>query len=100
MRRFMKRALLGALVGGGIAVLGAGVASAAETSGDDGLLSGTQGLVSVAVPVTVGGNAISAVGDSSSTGSTTDAPAAPAPASAPVTSGDDGAASDRKSTRL
>ena len=63
------------------------------TSGDSGLLSGTQGIVSVDVPVTVGGNAISVLGDSASAPAPAPvAPAAPAVpvATAPVTtSGDD-----------
>ncbi|KQM80830.1 hypothetical protein ASE68_17490 [Agromyces sp. Leaf222] len=35
--------------------------SAHATSGDDSLLGGLQGLVDVAIPVTVGGNAISVI---------------------------------------
>ncbi|TFV84704.1 DUF320 domain-containing protein [Microbacterium sp. dk485] len=92
MRRFIKRALLGALVGGGLAVLGAGVASAAETSGDDGLLSGTQGLISVELPVTVGGNAISVLGDSSSRDAVSTTPA-PDPAATAETDGSGGTVS-------
>ncbi|WP_157490239.1 chaplin family protein, partial [Frigoribacterium sp. Leaf186] len=71
------------------------VAPVTTTSGDSGLLSGSQGIVSVDVPVTVGGNAVSVLGDSASTGSAAPAPApaapaAPAPAPAPAaTSGDD-----------
>ena len=41
-------------------------ASAPTTTGASGILSGTQGIVSVPVPVTVTGNAISVVGDSHS----------------------------------
>jgi hypothetical protein len=93
MRKFVQRTLLGAFIGGGIAILGAGVANAADTSGDDGLLSGTQALVSVEAPVTVGGNAVSVAGDSSSE----DAASSTSPASAPApdasTSGDGGVAS-------
>ncbi|WP_235481140.1 chaplin family protein, partial [Agromyces sp. Leaf222] len=94
LKRFATRALYATLVTGGLTLLGAGVAHASETSGDDGILSGTQAIVSIAVPVTVSGNGISVLGDSSSTGAATEvAPAAPpaesAPESAPATSGDD-----------
>ena len=93
MRTFIKRALLGALIGGGLALGGAGLAHADETSGDDGLLSGTQAILGVDIPVTIGGNAVSVIGDSTSSGATTPAPAPAAPAPAPVaeatTSGDE-----------
>ncbi|MDZ8275378.1 hypothetical protein R2Q81_05350 [Microbacterium aquimaris] len=92
MHTIVKRALWGALIGGGISLLGAGVAQAAETSGEDGLLSGTQALVDVDAPITVSGNAISVLGDSHSEGADTQAPA-PAPAPEASTSGSDGAAS-------
>ena len=89
----IKRALWGVLIGGGISLLGAGVAQAADTSGEDGLLSGTQAILDVEAPVTVAGNAISVLGDSHSDDADTQAPAAaPAPAPAASTSGDDGAA--------
>lgn len=42
MRTSLKRALWGTLIAGGITLFGATVANAAETTGDDGLLSGTQ----------------------------------------------------------
>ncbi|WP_409047732.1 hypothetical protein AB2L57_17630 [Microbacterium sp. HA-8] len=93
MHTFIKRALLGAFIGGGIAVLGAGVAHAADTTGDDGLLSGTQALLGVEAPLTIGGNAISVLGDSSSADAGTTAPAPPAPTPADSTSGDGGAGS-------
>ena len=95
MRTFIKRALLGALIGGGIALAGAGMAQAAETDGEDGLLSGSQILASVEVPITVGGNAISVLGDSSSTDSAAAAPSGTDAGSAPAatTDGDGGAAS-------
>lgn len=92
MHTIVKRALWGALIGGGISLLGAGVAQAAETSGEDGLLSGTQALVDVDLPVTVSGNAISVLGDSHSEGADTPAPE-PAPAPEASTSGTDGTAS-------
>ncbi|PZU36474.1 MAG: hypothetical protein DI573_13585 [Microbacterium sp.] len=40
------------------------------TSGDDSILSGTQLAAPVAAPVTVGGNAVSVLGDSASAGAT------------------------------
>lgn len=95
MRTFIKRALLGVLIGGGIALAGAGMAQAAETDGEDGLLSGSQILPSVEVPITVGGNAISVLGDSSSTDSATAASSGTDAGSAPAatTDGGNGAAS-------
>lgn len=77
MHTYVKRALLGVLIGGGITLFGSVAAQAAETSGDDGIGSGTQALISVDLPVTVSGNAISVIGDSSSTHShaSTTAPA-------------------------
>ena len=47
MHTLIKRALWGTLLAGGITLLGATAANAAETSGDDGLLSGTQAVLSV-----------------------------------------------------
>ena len=40
MRTYLKRALWGTLLAGGITLLGATAANAADTSGEDGLLSG------------------------------------------------------------
>ena len=74
----VTRALWGTLLAGGLTVFGATVAQAAETSGEDGLLSGTQALLSVEAPVTVSGTAVSLLGDASSTSggdATTEAPA-------------------------
>jgi hypothetical protein len=74
-------------------LLGAGVAHASETSGDDGILSGTQLGISIELPVTISGNAVSVVGDSESSDASTDVTTGAAePASSPVavTSGDDG----------
>lgn len=93
MRTFVKHALWGTLIAGGITLLGVSAANAADTtSGDDAIGSGTQVVAPVSIPVTVTGDAISALGLSTSTGS---APAAPASAPAPAatTSGDDGIAS-------
>ncbi|RWZ52657.1 hypothetical protein ELQ90_01520 [Labedella phragmitis] len=89
----VKRCLYGALMVGGLWFAGTTAASAAETSGDDAVASGTQAILDVEVPVTIGGNSVSLTGDSSSEGSTTSAPAE-APASEPATTnGDDGVGS-------
>jgi len=74
---------MGALFVGGIWALGTTAANAATTTGDDGLLSGTQVGAVVEAPVSALGNAVSVLGDSSSTAAPAAAPAAPAPA-APV----------------
>ena len=66
MNKLAMRALYATLFAGGLTLLGAGVAHASETSGDDGILSGTQAAISIELPVTLGGNAISLIGDSSS----------------------------------
>ncbi len=47
-----------------------GGTTGATTSGDDGILGGTQVVPDVAAPVTATGNAISVVGDSTSSGAT------------------------------
>ena len=53
--------------------------SGLTTSGTNGVGSGDQAPVAVTAPVTVGGNAVSVVGDSSSSGASPAAPATPAP---------------------
>ena len=73
MRKIHSRVLMGALVGSGLAVLGCGVANAVDTSGADSLLGGNQGIVSVDAPVTIGGNAVSVLGDSHTSDATTTA---------------------------
>lgn len=92
MRNFAKRALWGVAIAGGITLLGATAANAAETDGEDSILSGTQSVIPVSIPVDITGNAISLLGTSAA-----DAPASvPADgdtAPAPETSGTDGAAS-------
>ncbi len=95
MRTFIKRALWGALIGGGIVVFGAAAAQAADTSGDNGLLSGTQALVGLDIPLTVSGTSLSLVGDSTSHDATTGG-GTPAPSTAAgttTTTGSDGTAS-------
>ena len=95
MKKLALRALYATLFAGGLTLLGAGVAHASETGGDDGILSGTQALISIELPVTVSGNGISLIGDSSSSDAATEVatPASSTPDPAAVTSGDDGVAS-------
>lgn len=82
MNSIAKKALYGALLAGGLTVLGAGSAHALDLGGEDGLLSGTDILAEVGLPITVGGNSISVIGDSSSSSSSTPTPAStPAPSS-------------------
>ncbi len=93
MNTFIKRALIGTLLAGGITLCGATVANAAETTGEDGLLSGNQALIDVSAPVSIVGNAVSLIGDSTVIGSGSASEPASAPESAPVeatTSGEDG----------
>ncbi|WP_230006887.1 hypothetical protein, partial [Microbacterium sp. Bi128] len=89
MRKIYSRAILGALIGGGLVVVGTGMAHAAETSGTDDLLSGDQAIISVDLPVTLGGNAVSLLGDSHSSDATTSVPASQ-PAPDVTTDGGDG----------
>ncbi|TFB91295.1 DUF320 domain-containing protein [Cryobacterium algoricola] len=96
----LSRALYGTLFVGALSLLGTTAAHAADTSGDNGTLSGSQVVADVSTPVQATGNAISAVGDSSTAPSpaSASAVAAAAPASAPApapatTSGSDGTAS-------
>ncbi|WP_411719926.1 chaplin family protein [Mycetocola sp.] len=92
MNRTIARCLYGVLFAGGLTLFGATAAHAADTSGDNGVLSGTAVDAVVSVPVTIGGNAVSVVGDSTSDGAVSTA----APAVAPVgssTSGNDAIAS-------
>ncbi|HEV7741128.1 MAG TPA: hypothetical protein VGO65_01790, partial [Pseudolysinimonas sp.] len=70
MNAFVTRGLITLAVTGGFLALGAGVAYADDgTDGDGGLLSGTQAILGATLPVTINGNGISIVGDSSSSGS-------------------------------
>ena len=70
MNGFLKRGLITLAVTGGFLALGAGVAYADDgTDGDDGLLSGTQAVLGIDLPVTISGSGISIIGDSSSSGS-------------------------------
>ncbi|MBI5160578.1 MAG: hypothetical protein HY996_04060, partial [Micrococcales bacterium] len=69
--------------------------SGAGTSGANGAASGTQVVAPIAVPVTVGGNAVSVLGDAGSSGSAAATPAggAGSASSGAGTSGANGAAS-------
>lgn len=95
MNSHVKKGLYCALLVGGFSLLGVGAANAAETSGHDALGSGTQVISAVAAPIDVEGNAISVLGDSSTSGSdeADTAGAASAPAASSTTSGSDGVAS-------
>ncbi|MFF1876710.1 hypothetical protein [Leifsonia sp. NPDC058230] len=92
MNKYVSRGLWFTLFLGGLSLAGVGVANAAETSGADGTASGEQAVVDLTAPVTLGGNGISVLGDSSSSGADTASVPAAAPASAPAvtTSGLDG----------
>ncbi|RNE56520.1 hypothetical protein EEJ31_13545, partial [Cryobacterium tepidiphilum] len=93
MNSFVKRGLYCALFVGGLSLLGVGAANAAETSGENGVASGSQVAPDLAAPVVVDGNAISLLGDSSSSGSTTDATPSGTDTGGATTSGSDGIAS-------
>ena len=88
MSKYVSRGLALVLFTGGLTLLGAGIANAADTTGDDGLLSGTQIVAPITAPVEAAGNAVSVLGDAFAGGTAAPAPApapASAPASAPVT---------------
>ncbi|MDQ0893695.1 chaplin family protein [Agromyces ramosus] len=93
MKRLAMRALYATLFAGGLTLLGAGVAHASDTSGDDGILSGTQAGISIELPVTPSGNAVSVIGDSSSSDATTEVSSGDDAEPVAVTSGDDGVGS-------
>jgi LPXTG-motif cell wall-anchored protein len=103
MKKIITRGLYFGLFVGGLTFLGATAANAADqsTSGDDGLLSGTQIGAVVDLPADLTGNAISLIGDATTSDSSVAAPetaAEPAPEAPPAdatdppattTSGDD-----------
>ena len=87
MSKYVSRGLALVLFTGGLTLLGAGIANAADTTGDDGLLSGTQVVAPITAPIEAAGNAVSILGDALSGGAAAPAPApAPAPAAAPAPS--------------
>jgi hypothetical protein len=76
MQSFIWKALIGVAFTGGLLAVGAGVAYADDnTSGDSGTGSGSQAVIGANLPITLGGNAISVLGDSSSSGSSATPPA-------------------------
>src|SRR4051812_40010053 len=79
MNKYVSRGMWFTLCVGGLWLAGTAAANAAETSGSDGVATGDQAVVGVSIPVSLSGNGISVLGDSSSTGSTAATPAAPAP---------------------
>jgi len=85
MSKYVSRGLALVLFTGGLTLLGAGIANAADTTGDDGLLSGTQVVAPINAPIEAAGNAVSILGDALSGGAAAPAPA-PAPAAAPAAS--------------
>src|SRR5690554_2592862 len=90
MNKAISRALWGAFFVGGLTVLGAGAAHAADTSGEDGTASGDQAGILADLPVNISGNAVSILGDSESSGATaTPSESAPAAGSSNTT-GEDG----------
>jgi hypothetical protein len=93
MNRTTRNVLWGVGFVAGLTLLGAGAANA-DTTGEDGTASGTQILGTVDIPVNLGGNAISLLGDSSSSGSATNGAGGGSSNSASSsTSGADGTAS-------
>lgn len=90
MQKFVSRGLWGVLFVGGLSVLGATAANAAETTGEDGVAAGTQAIITVELPVTIAGNGIGVLGTADSSGGTTPAPAPTVAVSPPAsTSGAD-----------
>ena len=57
------------------------------TDGSDSILGGTQGIVAVDAPVTVGGNAVSVIGDATTIGAVTGTPGTPGEPGTPGTPG-------------
>ena len=92
MHASLRRGLQIALVVGGGLVFSA-QAHADDTTGVDSILGGNQSVISVEIPVTVGGNAISVIGDSKSkSASTTSGSTSGSTAGENTTSGEDSAA--------
>ncbi len=78
MNTTIRKCLIGTCFAGGMIVLSATAANAADTtSGKDGLLSGTQVVAPVTAPISLGGTSLGLLGDSAATTS------APAPAGRP-----------------
>ncbi|WP_157155270.1 chaplin family protein [Diaminobutyricimonas sp. LJ205] len=92
MQKIISRGLYGLLFAGGITLLGATAANAVDTTGEDGIASGNLIEAPVTVPVTLDGNAISLIGDSTANGGrAASSPTIAAPTDdASTTSGEDG----------
>lgn len=72
MNKIVSRGLWTVLATGGFMALGVGVAHAdTTTDGTESIGSGNQGLLGISIPITVSGNSISLIGNSSSSGSET-----------------------------
>ncbi|WP_232481371.1 hypothetical protein [Arthrobacter sp. YN] len=68
MNRTLRKCLLGTCFAGGIIVLSATAANAADTtSGKDGVLSGTQVIAPVTAPIFTGATSLELLGDSAAT---------------------------------
>ena len=98
MNKYVSRGMWFTLCVGGLWLAGTAAANAAEAPSSDGVASGDQAVVGVTVPVSLSGNGISVLGDSTSSGSTAAAPAAPSVSISPdaiggVLSGDQAVAS-------
>ncbi|MDQ0730056.1 DUF320 domain-containing protein [Arthrobacter sp. B1I2] len=90
--RNIRRCLLGTAFAGGLLAFGGVAATAADTtSGADGLLSGTQVVAPINIPINLGATSLGLLGDSAASVEGAGTPAAvPAPASAASTSGAEG----------
>src|SRR5690606_1611550 len=101
MNKYVSRGLWTVLATGGFMALGVGVAHAdTATSGTDGIASGTQGILGIELPLQLGGNAISLLGDAHSAGATTGAPAASGSGDAASSGGTSGAGGVGSGTQL
>jgi len=93
MNSFVSKCISCALIVGGLSLLGMGAANAADaplTSGSDAIVSGSQVVGDVVAPVIVTGNAISVLGDSSTTSPAAAPAPEPTPAAPTTTTGEDG----------
>ncbi|MEJ1112891.1 cell wall anchor protein, partial [Paenarthrobacter sp. CCNWYY172] len=70
MNRTLRKCLIGTCFAGGMIVLSATAANAADTtSGKDGILSGTQVIAPVTAPISTGATSLGLLGDSAATAS-------------------------------
>ncbi|WP_045731135.1 chaplin family protein [Pseudarthrobacter chlorophenolicus] len=94
MHRNIRRCLLGTAVAGGLLAFGGVAANAADntTSGTDGLLSGTQAVAPINIPVNLGATSLGLLGDSTAgtDNAPTGSPAAAASTAPASTAGNDG----------